>query len=61
MASPAEVDPYFSLSSEAQRAVDNVVNMGFSRPRAARAVDKIGRDEKEVSWKQTVSGEYHYM
>lgn len=48
LASPSEVDPYLRLSPEAQHAVDNLVSMGFSKPRSARAVEKFGKDEKEV-------------
>ncbi|XP_033749757.1 ubiquitin-associated protein 1-like isoform X3 [Pecten maximus] len=48
LASPSEVDPYLRLSPEAQHAVNNLVSMGFSKPRSARAVEKFGKDEKEV-------------
>ncbi|XP_021360501.1 ubiquitin-associated protein 1-like isoform X2 [Mizuhopecten yessoensis] len=48
LASPSEIDPYLRLSPEAQRAVDNFVSMGFSKPRSARAVEKFGKDDKEV-------------
>lgn len=48
LASPSEVDPYLRLSPKAQHAVDNLVSMGFSKPRASRAVERFGEDEKEV-------------
>ncbi|KAK3097815.1 hypothetical protein FSP39_013436 [Pinctada imbricata] len=48
MASPGEIDPYLRLPGDAQRLVDSLVSMGFSRPRVARAVERIGTDEKEV-------------
>lgn len=46
---PPEADPYSSLSAEAQGFVNTLTSMGFSRSRAARAVQKFGADEKEVS------------
>nr|KAG5703654.1 hypothetical protein BaRGS_002528 [Batillaria attramentaria] len=46
-ASP-ELDPYNSLSHEAKAFVNNLTSMGFSRSRAARAVQKFGADEREV-------------
>lgn len=45
---PPEADPYSSLSAEAQGFVNTLTSMGFSRSRAARAVQKFGADEKEV-------------
>lgn len=41
-------DLYSQLSTEAQGCVDRLVTMGFQKERVARAVEKIGRDEKEV-------------
>ena len=40
---------YDQLSNEAQATVDNLVSMGFPKPRVARAVQSLGSDEKEVS------------
>ena len=51
-ASPSEVDPYVKLSSECQGVINNLVSMGFSRPRVARAVENFGCDEKEVCIKK---------
>lgn len=42
-------DPYMAMSVEARRFVDSLVSMGFSKPRVARAVEKLGQDAKEVS------------
>ncbi|XP_062599160.1 ubiquitin-associated protein 1-like [Saccostrea cucullata] len=42
------VDPYNNLPQDSRRIVDNVVGMGFSKACAARAVEKLGADEKEV-------------
>jgi hypothetical protein len=53
-ASPSEVDPYVKLSSECQGVINNLVSMGFSRPRVARAVENFGCDEKEVCIKKKV-------
>lgn len=47
-ASPSEVDPYVKLSPECQGMVNNLVSMGFSRPRVARAAQSFGCDEKEI-------------
>ncbi|XP_052100183.1 uncharacterized protein LOC127734384 isoform X2 [Mytilus californianus] len=47
-ASPSEVDPYLKLTPELQGVVNNLVGMGFSRPRVARAVENFGCDEKEI-------------
>ncbi|GFO13590.1 ubiquitin-associated protein 1 [Plakobranchus ocellatus] len=41
-------DPYSSLSKEEQTFTDILTNMGFLRPRVARAVQKFGAKEKEV-------------
>lgn len=41
-------DPYSSLSREEQNFTDILTNMGFLRPRVARAVKKFGTQEKEV-------------
>lgn len=48
LSTQSELDPYNSLSSEAKVFVNNLTAMGFSRSRAARAVQKFGADEKEV-------------
>ncbi|XP_061172588.1 ubiquitin-associated protein 1-like isoform X2 [Saccostrea echinata] len=42
------VDPYNNLPPDSKRIVDSVVGMGFSKAGAARAVEKLGADEKEV-------------
>ena len=36
------------LSEEAKTAVGNLVSMGFSKTRVARAVQRLGSDEKEA-------------
>ncbi|RUS73003.1 hypothetical protein EGW08_019235 [Elysia chlorotica] len=41
-------DPYSSLTREEQAFTDILANMGFLRPRVARAVQKFGNKEKEV-------------
>lgn len=48
LASPSEVDPFLRLTAEQQEVVNNLVSMGFSRPRVARAVESLGSDEKVV-------------
>ncbi|XP_053405056.1 ubiquitin-associated protein 1-like [Mercenaria mercenaria] len=47
---PARTSPdlYRELSTEAQGCVDKLAMMGFQKDRLARAVEKIGHDEKEV-------------
>ncbi|XP_076101722.1 uncharacterized protein LOC143071358 isoform X1 [Mytilus galloprovincialis] len=47
-ASLSEVDPYLKLTPDLQGVVNNLVGMGFSRPRVARAVEHFGCDEKEI-------------
>jgi uncharacterized UBP type Zn finger protein len=42
-------DTYSNLSTEAQACIDKLAAMGFERDRLARAIEKIGHDEKEVS------------
>ncbi|KAL4227367.1 Ubiquitin-associated protein 1 [Mactra antiquata] len=42
------IDLYNQLSLEAQSSVEKLVTMGFPKDRVVRAVDKLGRDEKEV-------------
>lgn len=46
--SPSDLDPYTQMSLSSKAIVDHLVAMGFSKPRAARAVEKLGEDEKEV-------------
>lgn len=41
-------DLYNRLTKEAQGCVDKLTSMGFPRDRVARAVQKLGQDEKEV-------------
>ncbi|KAJ8303911.1 hypothetical protein KUTeg_017494 [Tegillarca granosa] len=48
LTSPSEIDPYTLLSKEAQKSVDGLVDMGFSRPRAARAMQKLGQDKEVI-------------
>jgi hypothetical protein len=43
-----DVDPYDRLSLESKRVVDSVVGMGFPKARTARAVERLGADQKEV-------------
>ncbi|XP_013396166.1 ubiquitin-associated protein 1 isoform X3 [Lingula anatina] len=45
---PRERNPYSKLSNESQRLVDSVVSMGFPQARVARAVEKLGMDDKQV-------------
>ena len=47
-AKPKLPNPYDSLSHEAQRFVENITDMGFPRARVARAVQKLGNDDKQV-------------
>ena len=49
-----KVDPYNELSSESKTFVNNLTAMGFTRPRAARAVHTYGADEREVRPLHTV-------
>ena len=41
-------NPYADLSWEAKELVDNLASMGFPRDRTARAVQKLGQDDKQV-------------
>lgn len=41
-------DPFPNMSQEAQNFVQQYLSMGFPRARVARAVEKLGLDEKEV-------------
>lgn len=43
-----DVDPYNNLPQDSKRVVDTVASMGFSKASAARAVEKLGADQKEV-------------
>lgn len=41
-------DPFHELSIDAQRLVNSISDMGFPRPRVARAVHKLGENDKQV-------------
>lgn len=41
-------DPFAELTTDAQALVQNMAEMGFPRPRVARAVQKLGTDHKKV-------------
>eukprot|EP00105_Crassostrea_gigas_P011378 XP_011427005.1 PREDICTED: probable histone-lysine N-methyltransferase set-2 isoform X2 [Crassostrea gigas] len=41
-------DPYSNLPADSRRVVDSVASMGFPKAQAARAVEKLGADQKEV-------------
>lgn len=41
-------DPYSNLPPDSRRVVDSVASMGFPKTQAARAVEKLGADQKEV-------------
>lgn len=41
-------DPYSNLPPDSRRVVDSVASMGFPKAQAARAVEKLGADQKEV-------------
>lgn len=41
-------DPYSNLPPDSKRVVDSVASMGFPKAQAARAVEKLGADQKEV-------------
>ncbi|KAG0730372.1 Ubiquitin-associated protein 1 [Chionoecetes opilio] len=41
-------DPFTELNTEAQGLVQNMAEMGFPRPRVARAVQKLGTDHKKL-------------
>lgn len=42
-------DPFAELTTDAQALVQSMAEMGFPRPRVARAVQKLGTDHKKVS------------
>lgn len=42
-------DPFSALSQEAQTFAQQYLSMGFPRARVARAVQKLGLQEKDVS------------
>lgn len=41
-------DPFAELTTDAQALVQNMAEMGFPRPRVARAVQKLGTDHKKL-------------
>lgn len=41
-------DPYSNLPADSRRVVDSLASMGFPKAQAARAVEKLGADQKEV-------------
>ncbi|KAK7080461.1 hypothetical protein SK128_025037 [Halocaridina rubra] len=41
-------DPFTELTSDAQNLVQSMAEMGFPRPRVARAVQKLGTDHKKL-------------
>ncbi|XP_045135742.1 stress response protein NST1-like [Portunus trituberculatus] len=41
-------DPFGELTTDAQALVQNMAEMGFPRPRVARAVQKLGTDHKKL-------------
>lgn len=43
-------DPYSNLPPDSRRVVDSVASMGFPKAQAARAVEKLGADQKEVGF-----------
>ena len=42
-------DPYSNFNPEGKRFINRVTDMGFSRARVARAVEKLGENDKKVS------------
>lgn len=47
-------DPYSNLPADSRRVVDSLASMGFPKAQAARAVEKLGADQKEVILKKIV-------
>lgn len=47
-------DPYSNLPPDSRQVVDSVASMGFPKAQAARAVEKLGADQKEVILKKIV-------